>query len=573
MFWDLLTAVLALFTGIGIFVVGISMLSASLRKNSTQKMHAMFQKIGNNRFSGVALGSGVTAVIQSSTAVTVMTVGLVHAGILSLFQATAIIMGANIGTSLSNLIVGLSFLPVRNIIMSLTFFGLLVKTIGKKERYKIIGNVLISVGIVFVGMNLMSGAFRGSNPVSDFFTTLFEHVTFPIFLVLLGALFTAIVQSSTASMAIYMSMVSEGIMSFQTGMFLILGTEMGTCVTAMIASIDGNRAAKRAALTHLLYNVFGTMLFLAIVWPLQGVIVPIYERLIPDVVWQMALFPLVNNIISVAILIWFIKPFNRLVYWLVKDKPNPEDAIIDSFTDRRLLATPPFAIAQAVKGVNYIGAMARNNIEQAFNAVITADSSQKEKIEKAEASINSITNSISDYLVKISTLFISSANQNITAGLHHVLSDVERIGDQAITLLNSAAKKQESGVKFSDEANKELTRMFDKVNELFTIGLENDFINEHHKVKQKNATLRQEIDKIKTEITDSHIKRLQAGVCASGAAEYYYAVITSLKSVAEHLLNIDKILGRLSKKTTKKVTITNYTSNNNATQSTSLNVT
>ena len=549
MFLDMVLAILALLTGIGVFLSGIGMLSASLRKTSTHKMHAMFKKIGNNRFQGVALGTGVTAVIQSSTAVTVMTVGLVNAGILSLFQATAIIMGANIGTTLTNLIVGLSFLPIRPLFMSLVFFGIVLKMITKKERGKVIANVLISVGILFIGLSLMSSVFDKSEggPIPDFFTSLFKRVEFPLLLVLLGALFTIIIQSSTASMAIYMSMVAGGIMNFQTGMFLILGTEMGTCFTAMLSSLEGNRAAKRAALTHLLYNVFGTVLFLAIVWPLAGTIVSLYSAIIPSPVWQMAFFPLINNVISVAILIWFIVPFNRLVCWMIKDKHDPEESVINNFTNPRLLETPPFALTQTIKGINYMGLRAKENLETAFSAVINDDVSQKDAIEKKEATINSLAQSLSDYLVKISSAFISSHNQKMAAALHHVLSDMERIGDQAVIMLSTATKKMESGIKFSPAASEELTKMFSKVTNLFETGLESDISNNYHKAKLKSAKLKEEIDGIKDEIADTHIKRLREGVCTSGAAEYYYAVITSLKSVADHLMTIDKTVSRLGK--------------------------
>ena len=549
-------AILLLLTGMGVFLVGVNMLSASLRKNSTQRMHKMFKKIGDNRFSGLALGTGVTGIIQSSTAVTVMTVGLVGAGVMSLFQATAIIMGANIGTTFTNILVGLSFLNiVRPILMSLVFVGIVIKLVSKKEKAKVVANVLISIGILFVGMRLMSSVFDRSieDPIPAFFSNMFKTVgswpLAPLLLVLLGGLFTIILQSSTAAMGIYLVMASTGVLPLEAGLYLILGKEMGTCFTAILASLSGNREAKRAAMIHLLYNVFGTLLFLIIIWPFQGPVIGAYSRLMGgNQMWAMAVFPLINNLVSVAILIWFIKPFNRLVCWMIKDKPDPEESVIANFTNPRLLETPPFAIAQTIKGLNYIGQKAKDNLEAAFTAVIGGDTSGHEKIEKEEASINSITQSLADYLVKISSTYISAHNQKLAAGLHHVLSDMERIGDQAITLLNSATRKADSGIKFSPEADAELTKMFERVMSLFNVGLCSDFQNNWQKARAENQRLKEEIDAIKEEIADTHIKRLQEGRCASGAAEYYYAVITSLKSVTEHLLNIDKNLSRLSRK-------------------------
>lgn len=553
MFLDIVYAILALLTGIGIFLAGINMLSSSLKRNSTQKMHAMFKKIGNNRFSGMGLGAGATAITQSSTAVTVMTVGLVNIGVLSLFQATAIIMGANIGTTLTSLLMWLSFLEIKYFFMVLVFVGIVMKMVCKKDRSKLIANVLISIGILFVGLNLMSAAFKGESgkPLSDFFANLFKNVEFPLLLIILGGLFTLVIQSSTASMAIYITMVGAGILSVDSALYLVLGSEIGTCATALLASLGGNRHAKQAAMIHLLYNVFSTVLFASIIWPFHSVLIPMYAKLIPDQVLQISLFPMIVNVVTTVVLIWFITPFNRFVCWMIKDKPNPEESIVAAFTDPRLLETPTFAISQTIKGLNYLGTKAKNNVEAAFKAVITDDLSQKEKIEKEEASINAITQSLSDYLVKISSTYISATYHKLTAGLHHVLSDLERIGDQAIIILHSAAKKRDSAMKFSDPANEELDKMFGKVIALYNVGLESDFLNNYSIAKQKNVTLKHEVDIVKEEIAETHIKRLQAGICSSGAAEYYYAVITSLKSVADHLINIDKILARLDKQKIK----------------------
>jgi phosphate:Na+ symporter len=520
-------------------------------------MSAMFKKIGNNRFSGVGLGTGVTAVIQSSTAVTVMTVGLVNVGILSLFQATAIIMGANIGTTLTNFLVALSFLKVKYIFMSFAFFGIVVRMIGKKDRTKLIADILVSVGILFVGLDLMSSVFRNFAPITNFFKNLFTRLSYPnvaiapLALILLGALFTIIIQSSTASMGIYMSMVASDVLDFGTAVFLILGTEFGTCFTAVLSSIPGNRSAKRAAMTHLLYNIFGTVLFTAIIWPLHGPIVGAYTRLVPNPIWQMSLFPFINNIVSVAILIWFIRPFNRLVCWMIKDKPDKEGMIIARFTDAQLLKTPSIAISQTVKGLNVLGQKTKDNFDAAFNAIMNDDLESREKIEKEETVVNGMAQAFSDYLVKISSASISATDQKLSAGLHHVLSDIERIGDQAITMLSNAARKMETGATFSPVAVEEVTTLYAKVMKLFNILIECDFTNSYFKVHQKNQTLKQEIDEYRDEIIDAHIKRLRSGACISGASEFYYAIITSLKSVTEHLINIDKVLMRLSRKQPK----------------------
>ncbi|MCL2540254.1 MAG: Na/Pi symporter [Firmicutes bacterium] len=549
--WDIIYAILALLTGIGIFLAGISMLSASLRKNSTHKMRAMFKKIGNNRFSGLGIGTGVTALIQSSTAVTVMTVGMVGVGILSLFQATSIIMGANIGTTLTNLMVGLSVFKVKWVFMALALVGVVLKMISKKDKVKLAADILLSVGILFVGLHLMSGAFSEYDVLRNFFIGLFEVVQFPLLLILLGTLFTIIIQSSTASMAIYISMVATGIINFETAMFLTLGTEMGTCFTALLASLSGNRNAKRAALTHLMYNVFGTVLFTAVIWPLKDIIIPAYASVIKSPVWQIALFPLINNVISVAILIWFIKPFNKFICFLIKDKPNSEESIIASYTDEKLLKTPLVAMLQAIKAINYIGQKAKENIVLAYSAVVNNDMTQNIKIEKEEQAINALSKSISDYLIKIGATSVSALDQKLTAGLQHVLNDLERIGDQAIILLDNALKKKDVNVDFSEESRAEVAEMFNAVMAMFTAGLDSDLLNNYYRVKNKNLKLKEKIDSMKDEITNSHIKRLQDGNCRSEAAEFFYATITALKSISDHLVNIDRVLIGIDTKRSK----------------------
>jgi len=318
---DILFALAKLSVGIAVFLMAVKIFSGTLKAHFVSKMRPVFVKMGKNRFAALGLGAGATAVMQSSTATTVLTVGLVNAGILTLFQATAIIMGANVGTTLTTLLVSLSSLQIKYIFMAVCFAGLAVRISANSPKQKIIGNLLTGFGGIFIGLEFLNMAFIGSHFLQDIFISLFSRVTFPLLLILLGAVFTAIIQSSGASIVIYMTMLSSGILSFNSAIFLLFGSEIGTCLTTLIASAKGNTNAKRAALVHLLFNIISAILFTAVFWPLGGFIIPWYTNMVTTPMWQLSIFQVMYNLLTVVVLIWFVRPLNALVVRLLKEKP------------------------------------------------------------------------------------------------------------------------------------------------------------------------------------------------------------------------------------------------------------
>jgi len=344
---ELTTALFKLAAGVAVFLCAVKLFSSSLEKHFSHKMQPLFARMGNNRYAALGVGAGATAVMQSSTATTVITVGLVNAGILTLFQATAVIMGANIGTTLTSLMVSLSSLQIKYVFMALCFVGMAIRLIASWEsvvtkgaaqlalkqeptacaekipttsKGTIVGNLLMGFGGIFIGLELLTRSFSGSTFLQEFFMHLFASVTFPLALIGLGALFTAIIQSSSASVAIYIAMLKTGILGLPSAIFLTFGSEIGTCLTTLLASSKANVAAKRAAMVHLLFNIFSAILFTVFFWTFSHFILPIYIRIIPNPVWQLSVFQVVYNVASVAVLIWFIKPLNALVCFLVRDK-------------------------------------------------------------------------------------------------------------------------------------------------------------------------------------------------------------------------------------------------------------
>ena len=322
--------------------MAIRVFSNALKTQFSKKLQPVFLRVSKNRFSALGLGAGATALMQSSTATTVLTVGLVNAGFVSLFGATAIIMGANVGTTLTSLLVSMSSFQIKYLFMAAGLIGLAVwinlawvcgrqvaaptdnavcQKTKKLQKQKTIASLVAGFGFVFIGLELLSQAFSSSSFLQDFFSSLFSSITFPLLLILLGAVFTAVIQSSSASMAIYIALLASGVLPLSSAIFLLFGSEIGTCLTTLIASLKTNVNAKRAALVHLLFNLISAIIFTAIFWPLGNLILPVYTRIIADPIWQLSIFQVFYNIITVAILIWFIKPLNAFV---IKILPNKE---------------------------------------------------------------------------------------------------------------------------------------------------------------------------------------------------------------------------------------------------------
>lgn len=538
MFWDLMYSVLMLLTGVGVFLVGIVMFSDSLEKNSAKSLRSLFKKISNNRIAGVGIGASVTAIIQSSSATTVMTIGLVNAGILTLFQATSIIMGANIGTTVTGLLVSMSTFKIKYIFMSMAFVGALIKIITKKDILVRVADLLISFGILFVGLELMSGALSSNVELKNAFEVLFKSVEMmPLVLILLGLVFTALVQSSSAATAIFLSMIANGLLGFNSAAYLVMGANLGTCITAMIASIAANTNAKRAALIHILFNASGVIFFTAILWPLNDVIIPFYTSLIPDPVWQLSLFHVVFNTAMTLILLWFITPLNRLACFLIKEKADDKDILRFTYIDERILSTPSIALEQTIKEINSMANIARENLNLAFNSLLEQDVSAMDVIEREEKRIDFLNQSLARFFVKLSSSPITYGDEKLLGGFHHVITDIERIGDHAVSIIGDAKVMKTNGLEFTPSAIEELKIMFGKISELYSLSME--IFNERKTGKLRTASkLVQEIDEMKVAIADAHVKRLNLQECTIEGGEYLYATIISLERIASHLTNI-----------------------------------
>lgn len=533
---EIITSVLMLLAGCGVFMTGMKLMSEGLERSAGKGMRKLFQKISNNRFAGIGVGAAATAIIQSSSATTVMIIGFVNAGLMTLFQATSIIMGANIGTTVTGLLVSLSAFKIDMYAAALSLVGVLIMMFAKNDTLKKVGTVLTGLGLIFVGLYLMSSAFKNS-ALSGIFSNVFQVIDFPLLLILLGVVFTALLQSSSATTGLIITMVGQAVMPLKSALFIVLGTNIGTCITALLASVGATTNAKRAALIHLIFNVIGSAVFTVFIWIFSNQVVWLLQTVISSPQMQIAWFHVAFNLVTTLLLVPFISQLTRLATFMVKDKKNGDDELKMYYIDDRILHTPPIAVAQVLKEVANMSEMARDNLERAMNALLKQDLADKDKIRKEEEKINFINKGVARYLIKMSSLSLSKSDEKLVGSLHHVISDIERIGDHAENFLEEAEEMTENNVAFSVEAVDELSGMYKRVREMFDTAIE-VFENRDVGKLKKVSEMEAHIDMLKRLLGNNHIMRLNNGNCTVESGTYFYALITALERVADHLTNV-----------------------------------
>lgn len=529
-------SILMLLAGCGVFMACMKMMSDGLERSAGKGMKRLFSRISDNRFAGVGVGAAVTAIIQSSSATSVMVIGFVNAGIMTLTQATAIIMGANIGTTVTGIIISFSAFNVSLYASVLAFVGVMMMFF-KNDSVKKAGGVLCGLGLLFVGLDAMSGAF-GNSEIKNMFGNMFAAIEFPLLLILVGTLFTALIQSSSAATGLLIIMVGQGALSVGNALFIVLGTNIGTCITAVIASVGTTTNAKRTALIHLLFNLAGTIVFTVVLWLLGPYVVGLLSSLFSNPQMQIAWFHVAFNIITTAMLLPFIKQLVKLAKLIIKDKPKPEERIYQlKYIDDRLLHTPPIAVAQVQKEILFMAELAKENLSLSVNALITRDYVNKDKVAENEARINHTYHAIARYLIKLASLSLSESDEKLIGAYHHVISDIERIGDHSENFLEQAEEMEKENVDFSEAAVAELAQMYNKVDNMFDLSV-HAFSHRDYIVLERIASIEEEVDAMKDSLGASHIERLNSGDCAVERGTYFFAAISGLERIADHLINI-----------------------------------
>ncbi len=530
-------AILLLLAGVGVFIAGMNMLGDGLERSAGGGLKKLLGKIGGNRFAGVGIGAGVTAIIQSSSATSVMVIGFVNAGIMSLFQAVSIIMGANIGTTITGIIVSLKSLHISDVAMLLAFVGVMM-TFIKSDKIKQIGGILCGFGLIFVGLELMGNALSPDNcpKLTAFFQKLFQTIDFPLLLILCGAAFTALIQSSSAATGIFITMVGTGALGLDNAIFLVLGSNIGTCITAVLACLGTSTNAKRTALIHLTFNVIGTVLFTAFLWPLKGQAIGLLSKIPGGAAMQLAWFHVIFNVVTTVVLLPFIKRLVQFATFAIKDKKAEGETRTLRYVDERLLKTPAIAMMQVKKEIEYMAGLAQANIENAFHAMGENAESYAPAIGEREESIDFTNKTLTKYLIKLSSL-VDERDERHVGSYFHVLNDLERIGDHADNFCEIGLEMQKNGLQFSDEAQAELVEMQEKVLRMFALAAA-AFEGEKTEGLDELTKLENQVDGLKKELSARHYARLTEGKCNVEHSPYFTSIVAGLERVADHLVNV-----------------------------------
>lgn len=536
----MLASLIWLLAGVGVFIVGMNFMSDALEKSAGTGMKRMLERISNNRFSGVGIGAGVTAIIQSSSATSVMVIGLVNAGVMTLMQATPIIMGANIGTTITGLLVALKN-DVFNLLMYFLAFAGVMMGFFKKEKIKIAGSLCCGLGLIFVGLNIMSSEQAFGNPlIEEMFTNIFRKINFPLLLILVGAIFTALLQSSSAATGVVITMVGASVLPLELALFIVLGVNIGTCVTALLASVGANANSKRVALIHFTFNVIGTVLFTALLWILKEPAVNFLVSLFPgtDIMslqMRVSIFHVIFNVTTTALLLPFTKLLVKYSTLVIKDK-KAEEEITLKYVDDRLLQTPPIALMQVKKEMDYMLALVEENINLSLESLVTGNLAGGEKVKSNEKIINFTNGALTKFLIKLSPT-ASPSDERVIGSYFHVINDLERIGDHAENFYGIAEEMGDKEIAFSEVGRKEISKMREKIFGMLDIS-KDAFENLNKEKLPKLTELENQVDKMKKELIKNHFARLAEGNCCIDVSPYYSSAVTGLERVADHLVNV-----------------------------------
>lgn len=538
---QLIQSLIWLLAGVGVFIVGMNFMGDALEKSAGSGMKRLLEKISNNRIAGVGIGAGVTAIIQSSSATSVMVIGLVNAGVMTLMQATPIIMGANIGTTITGVLVALKN-DYFNMAMYLLAFAGVMMGFFKKEKIKIAGNLCCGLGLIFVGLEVMSSEQAFGNPlVESMFTEVFQTINFPPLLILVGIIFTALIQSSSAATGVVITMVGAGVLPLDLALFIILGANIGTCVTALLASVGANANSKRVALIHFTFNLIGTVLFAAIIWlfkdPIVNLLISVFPGSDPmSLQMRVSLFHVIFNVTTTLILLPFVKQLVNYSCMVIPDKKETEDTLSLKFVDDRLLSMPPVALMQVKKEMDYMLSLVEENTRLAFAAMDTGVVEYSEQVRKNEEIIDFTNKALTNFLIKLS-LDVEESNEKIIGSYFHVLNDLERIGDHAENFHEIGVEMISKSISFSEKAMGGIVAMRDSVMSMFAIA-KDAFENLNRSKLPALTALEEGVDEMKTDLIASHFARLAEGNCSMDVSPYYSSVILGLERVADHLVNV-----------------------------------
>ena len=527
---DGIQMLIQLIGGLGLFLYGMKLMGDGLENAAGENLKNILEKVTSNKFMGVLVGAIVTAIIQSSSATSVMVVSFVNAGLMNLTQTVGVTMGANIGTTITAQMVTLDFEAIVPLFIGI---GAIMLLTVKKKRNKDLSAIILGFGILFLGMSTMSGAMeplKESNAFKDIIDIMGNNVFLGI---LVGLVATAILQSSSATTGILVALASTGSIDMNAALPIIFGCNIGTCVTALLASAGANRTAKKASLVHLLFNIIGVFIFL----PFMNVVIDLIQKISPDqVTRQVANAHTIFNVTVTLILL----PLSKFLVLLV-NKLMPGDSKIEKegaiYLDKKLLETPVVAVNQVFKETLRMGELAKNNLEFSMEAFLEEDEEKIQKVYKNEKTINILEKEITDYLVNLSSHELPENDSKILSATFHVINDLERIGDHAENIVELATEKINTKVRIENDAKNELITMYKKSLEAVSIALDS------YKKKDKNIAkeikpIEEKIDNYERNFRENNILRLNEKICNANSSTIFLDLISNLERIGDHATNI-----------------------------------
>ena len=534
--------VLTLLGGLSLFLFGMNLMGASLEKRAGSSLKILLGKLTSRKILGFLTGMGVTAVIQSSSATTVMVVGFVNSGLLTLRQAISVIMGANVGTTVTAWILSLTGLDGDNFFVMLlkptsvtpilALIGVVLTMMAKSDKKKDVGMILLGFAVLMFGMDTMSGAVAGLEEVPEFRNILLMFSN-PVLGVLAGAGLTAIIQSSSASVGILQALSATGQVTYGAAIPIIMGQNIGTCVTAMISSVGANKNAKRAAVVHLLFNIVGTAVWLAVFYGINAVVQFSFVSHSIDQL-GIAVVHTAFNILCTALLFPFSGLLEKMACRLVPDTKAPEKIQI---LDERFLATPSVAIDRCQEVAETMARISMDALKTSCQLIEHYDPKSAQAVRETEQEADQYEDMLGTYLVKLGRADLNAADSRETAKLLHIIGDFERISDHAVNLVESAEEIRNKGLSFSVHAKQELAVLTAAVGEVMDLALD-AFLQNDPALAAKVEPLEQVVDTLKEQLRNRHILRLQKGECTIELGFVWSDLLTSLERVADHCSNI-----------------------------------
>ena len=533
--------------GLGMFLYGMNIMADGMQKTAGSKMSQFLGMLTNNRLMAVLLGALITAIIQSSGATTVMVVGFVSAGVLNLTQAVGVIMGANIGTTITAWIVSMNQLGDAFAVFQPAFFaplligiGAIFMLFGKKQRMKTAGEILVGLGLLFIGLDFMSSSispYTDAPVFSEAFRLLGSN---PLLGMIIGALVTALLQSSSASVGILQTLAMNGVVTTNAAIFITLGQNIGSCVTAMISCIGGSRTAKRAAVIHLTFNVMGAVIFGVISFILFSLHPVLAAHNITSV--QISIFHTIFNLTNTALLFPFANQLVKLSgVFVPEDKKEPavtdEESETMKHLDERIFESPAFAVETAAMEVVHMGQITMENVRRAMDAVLTKNANEVEDVYKTEQTINNMEKMLTEYLVKVNNLSLTERQKLVVNDLFYSINDIERVGDHAENLAEQAEYMVQHNISFSETGESDLHVICETAFNSFKHSINARQKGDMDDVR-KVSQYEDEVDTLEEELREKHIERLSAGKCDPSAGVVFLDLISNLERISDHAYNL-----------------------------------